>query len=746
MSTSKIQDASVTGVKLTPGLIPTTLPPSGAAGGDLNGTYPNPVVANDAITTSKIADNSITTLKVADGAITASKLDPSILLGGGGGSPTGAAGGDLSGTYPNPAIANNAITTTKIADGSVTTIKLAPGLIPTTLPPSGAAGGDLSGTYPNPVVANDAITTIKIADNSITAAKVADGAVTNTKIADNQISTSKIQDGAITASKLDPSIVLGGGGGGSPTGAAGGDLSGTYPNPTIANNAITTIKIADGSITSAKLAAGLIPTSLPPSGTAGGDLTGTYPNPTINALAVDNTKLSDNSVSTSKIQDASVTGVKLAPGLIPTTLPPSGAAGGDLSGNYPSPNVNRIQGVAISNTVPTTGQVLTFNGTQWSASTPSGGAPFSLPYTNTANSASNLFSLTNGGSGSALEGTNSSTLNNVSGVIGKISSATPGTMSAGVRGISNGTNANGIGVYGSDAGSGYGVYGSSVSGTGVYGVNTGTTGYAARFFTSNVSNLSDAVYVNNLGTGNGITAESEQSNGIVAITNSGAHAGVQAFNRGGGIGIWGITQVGTGAGIKATNVTEGGTALEAELGNGPSTTISTGNIAVFKLNGTNQARINAAGRGFFNGGTQASGADVAETFDVEGARSEYEPGDVLIISQSSDRTVEKSQSPYSTLVAGVYATKPGLLLTEKNAEEDQLDAMVPMGVIGVIPTKVCIEGGAIRRGDLLVTSSITGAAMKADPDKVKVGQVIGKALEDYNANGVGKIKVLVSVK
>jgi len=29
---------------------------------------------------------------------------------------------------------------------------------------------------------------------------------------------------------------------------------------------------------------------------------------------------------------------------------------------------------------------------------------------------------------------------------------------------------------------------------------------------------------------------------------------------------------------------------------------------------------------------------------------------------------------------------------------------------------------------------------------VKVGQVIGKALEDYNSNGVGKIKVLVSVK
>ncbi|MBK8312424.1 MAG: hypothetical protein IPL04_17455 [Chitinophagaceae bacterium] len=119
---------------------------------------------------------------------------------------------------------------------------------------------------------------------------------------------------------------------------------------------------------------------------------------------------------------------------------------------------------------------------------------------------------------------------------------------------------------------------------------------------------------------------------------------------------------------------------------------------------------------------------------------------MLVISQSSDRKVEKSSTPYSTLVSGVFATKPGVLLTERNAEENQLDDMVPMGVIGVIPTKVCLEGGTIKRGDLLVTSSISGVAMKADPDKVKVGQVLGKALQDYNQNTVGKINVLVSVK
>jgi hypothetical protein len=65
------------------------------------------------------------------------------------------------------------------------------------------------------------------------------------------------------------------------------------------------------------------------------------------------------------------------------------------------------------------------------------------------------------GTAPAVEGTTSSTDDNAIGLEGLVSSASPGGASVGVRGVNNGTGPLGIGVYGSQAGSGWGVYGSS---------------------------------------------------------------------------------------------------------------------------------------------------------------------------------------------------------------------------------------------------------------------------------------------
>jgi hypothetical protein len=433
--------------------LPTTLPPSGAAGGDLDGTYPDPdVVAlrGYAVHTAAPDDGDVLIWVAAN-----SRYEPGPMTGGGGsgtvtsvalalpgifsvgGSPVTTSGTltatvqDANTVWAGPASGADAAPTFRLLvedDIPVEMARVAD--LPASLPPSGTAGGDLSGTYPNPTV--DAIQGYAVHTTA-----PGDGQVLRWVDANSRYEPYTPTAGTVTSVGLTAPGIFSVGG--SPVTTAG-TLALTlatqaanlvWAGPTSGGAATPTFRtLVDADIPASIARDAELPTSLPPSGTAGGDLAGTYPNPTVDAIqgyAVHTTAPDDGDVliwvaansryepspasgsgtvtsvalalpgifsisgspvttsgtltATLAVQDANTvwagptSGADAAPTFrllvdddipvelarvadLPASLPPSGTAGGDLSGTYPNPTVDAIQGYAVHTTAPGDGQVL----------------------------------------------------------------------------------------------------------------------------------------------------------------------------------------------------------------------------------------------------------------------------------------------------------------------------------------------------------------------------------------------------
>ena len=140
------------------------------------------------------------------------------------------------------------------------------------------------------------------------------------------------------------------------SGPAGGDLAGTYPSPSVAAmtetsgpTSLALGAIADGEVLIRTGATVVGSPGLPPSGAAGGDLLNTYPNPTVAAIT-------ETGSGTSLVVGAIADGQALvrtgATVVGSAGLPPIGSASGDLTGSYPGPTVAAITETGSGTSLP----------------------------------------------------------------------------------------------------------------------------------------------------------------------------------------------------------------------------------------------------------------------------------------------------------------------------------------------------------------------------------------------------------
>ena len=283
------------------------------------------------------------------------------------------------------------------------------------------------------------------------------------------------------------------------------------------------------------------------------------------------------------------------------------------------------------------------------------------------------------GAGPALRGDSASTAASAFSVYGLLGSTAAGANSAALRGENKATSANGSGVWGSHAGSGNGVYGSSTSGIGVYGLG--------------------GIGIKGLGTsGDGVYGQSSNGFGVDGV--SSGNVGVRGLNTGGTFQNWGVYGSGqspTGIGVRGSG---NGAGVEGSSSAGVGVRgTSTSNDGVYgqssTAHGVTGIAHSAGGTGVFGENDTTTGFGVRGTNDVGvGVRGE----------SSSFQGV----SGYSTHNAGVFGmTQDGFAAYFVGPTEQH-------GALNVYDSTASVANGSVRIARGTASFSGTGAALQAE--------------------------------
>jgi hypothetical protein len=187
---------------------------------------------------------------------------------------------------------------------------------------------------------------------------------------------------------------------------------------------------------------------------------------------------------------------------------------------------------------------------------------------------------------------------------------------------------------------------------------------------------------------------------------------------------------------------------DAYTGTTAMTVLRTGNVGIGtpgpgeKLEVNGNLKLTGTGNITAAGTISAKYQDVAEWVP---ASAQLAVGTVVVLDSTKSNQVTSSSVSYDTRVAGVISEQPGIALGEKSENK------VLVATTGRVRVKVDASKGPIHVGDLLVTSDVSGVAMKSEPVNLggvqlhRPGTLIGKALEPLE-KGQGEILVLLSLQ
>ncbi len=135
-------------------------------------------------------------------------------------------------------------------------------------------------------------------------------------------------------------------------------------------------------------------------------------------------------------------------------------------------------------------------------------------------------------------------------------------------------------------------------------------------------------------------------------------------------------------------------------------------------------------------------ADIAEKTPSVGNLS---LATVVCLDEENEGHIRQCRTAYEHQTAGIVSTNPGMILGN-TINDVEIDG-VNLALAGRVPVKTTTENGPIEVGDLLVSSSKPGYAMKGDREKIAQtpGVVLGKAMESLHS-GEGEIMVLIMLR